>query len=102
VFSSAHHRSQPSEKPLRDQGFRACSPKALLLIEDQFTLWLTGEAGTEMLRPTPNDYLLRRPVSRRVNSSKANADDPTLIDRIQLVSGRARVGVDVPVRVDQP
>jgi hypothetical protein len=83
---------------LRDQGFRACSPKALLLIEDQFTLWLTGEAGTEMLRPTPNDYLLRRPVSRRVNSS----DDPTLIDRIQLVSGRARVGIDVPVRVDQP
>jgi hypothetical protein len=98
VFSSAHHRSQPSEKPLRDQGFRACSPKALLLIEDQFTLWLTGEAGTEMLRPTPIDYLLRRPVSRRVNSS----DDPTLIDRIQLVSGRARVGIDVPVRVDQP
>jgi hypothetical protein len=83
---------------LRDQGFRACSPKALLLIEDQFTLWLTGEAGTEMLRPTPNDYLLRRPVSRRVNSS----DDPTLIDRIQLVSGRARAGIDVPVRVDQP
>jgi hypothetical protein len=102
VFSSAHHRSQPSEKPSRDQGFRACSPKALLLIEDQFTLWLTGEAGTEMLRPTPNDYLQRRLVSRRVNSSKANADDPTLIDRIQLVSGRARVGVDVPVRVDQP
>jgi hypothetical protein len=55
-----------------------------------------------MLRTTPNDYLQRRLVSRRVNSSKANADDPTLIDRIQLVSGRARVGVDVPVRVDQP
>jgi hypothetical protein len=31
-----------------------------------------------------NDYLQRWPVSRGVNSSKADADDPMLIESIQL------------------
>jgi hypothetical protein len=35
------------------------------------------------LKPAPNDYLQRWPVSKRVNSSKADADDPSLIDRVQ-------------------
>jgi putative SOS response-associated peptidase YedK len=36
------------------------------------------------LKPAPNDYLQRWPVSKRVNSSKADADDPTLIDQVEL------------------
>ena len=40
-------------------------------------------AGAEYLKPAGNDMLLQMwPVSKRVNSSKAPADDPTLIDRI--------------------
>ena len=31
------------------------------------------------LKPAPNDYLQRWRVSKRVNSSKADADDATLI-----------------------
>jgi putative SOS response-associated peptidase YedK len=52
----------------------------VLLTEDQFTPWLSGETGTEVLKPAPDDYLQRWPVSKRVNSSKADADDATLID----------------------
>jgi hypothetical protein len=35
-------------------------------------------------KPAPNDYLRRWPVSKRVNSSKADADDATLIERLEL------------------
>ena len=35
-------------------------------------------------KPAPNDFLQRWPVSKRVNSSKADADDATLIDRIEF------------------
>ena len=54
-------------------------------MEDQFTPWLSGEAGAEYLKPAPNDYLQRWPISKRVNSSKADADDPTLIEPVDLV-----------------
>jgi putative SOS response-associated peptidase YedK len=56
----------------------------VFLTEDQFTRWLSGEAGAEHLKPAPNDYLQRWPVSKRVNSSKADADDATLIDPVEL------------------
>jgi putative SOS response-associated peptidase YedK len=54
------------------------------LTEQQFAPWLTGEAGVEYLMPAPNDYLQRWPVSKRVNSSKADADDPALIDPVEV------------------
>jgi len=38
----------------------------------------------DYLKPAPNDYLQRWPVSKRGNSSKADADDSTLIEPIQL------------------
>jgi putative SOS response-associated peptidase YedK len=57
----------------------------VLLAKDQFGPWLSGEAGTEALKPAPDDYLQRWPVSKRVNSSKADADDATLIDRIEPI-----------------
>jgi putative SOS response-associated peptidase YedK len=54
----------------------------VLLQPEQFDHWLTGEMRAEELIPTPNDYLQRWPVSRRVNSSKADKDDATLIKPI--------------------
>ena len=54
----------------------------VLLQQRDFEPWLTGKAGTEMLRPAANDYLQAWPVSKRVNSSRAPDDDPSLIDRI--------------------
>ena len=58
----------------------------VFLMEDQFTPWLNGEAGREYLKPAPNDFLQRWPVSKRVNSSKADADDATLIDKVELAA----------------
>jgi putative SOS response-associated peptidase YedK len=54
----------------------------VLLQKNDFDKWLTGNAGTELLRPAANDYLQTWPVSKRVNSSRAPDDDPTLIDRV--------------------
>ncbi len=47
------------------------------LVQEQFQ-------EAEYLKPAPNDYLQRWPVAKRVNSSKADADDATLIDRVEL------------------
>jgi putative SOS response-associated peptidase YedK len=58
----------------------------VLLTEDQFAPWLSGKAGREVLKPAPNDYLQRWPVSKRVIGSKADADDATLIDLIQAAA----------------
>jgi putative SOS response-associated peptidase YedK len=55
----------------------------VFLTEQQFAPWLSGDAGVEYLKPAPNDYLQRWPVSKRVNSSKADADDSMLIESIQ-------------------
>jgi putative SOS response-associated peptidase YedK len=56
------------------------------LTEAQFAPWLSGEAGAGMLKPVPNDYLQRWPVSKRVNSSKADAEDATLIEKVELAA----------------
>ena len=53
------------------------------LTEGQFAPWLSGQAGAGMLKPAPNDFLQRWPVSKRVNSSKADAEDATLIERVE-------------------
>ena len=58
----------------------------VLLMKEQFAPWLSGEAGMEYLKPAPNDFLQRWPVSKRVNSSKADADDATLIDPVKLAA----------------
>jgi putative SOS response-associated peptidase YedK len=54
----------------------------VLLVEEQFDLWLSGRAGLAYLKPAANDLLQKWPVSKRVNSSRT--DDPTLIDRVAL------------------
>jgi putative SOS response-associated peptidase YedK len=56
----------------------------VLLTQNQFEPWLTGQAGLEMLTPAPDDLLQRWPVSKRVNSSRATDDDATLIEKIAL------------------
>ena len=56
------------------------------LTQEQFEPWLSGDAGVEYLRPAPNDLLQRWPVSKRVNSSKADADDPTLIEAVRAIA----------------
>jgi putative SOS response-associated peptidase YedK len=45
----------------------------------------TDEAAL-ILKPAPNDHLQRWPVSKRVNSSKADADDATLVDNIEVAA----------------
>jgi putative SOS response-associated peptidase YedK len=56
----------------------------VLLQPRQFEHWLSGDMGVEELKPAPNDYLQRWAVSKRVNSSKADKDDATLIKPIEL------------------
>jgi hypothetical protein len=36
------------------------------------------------MKPAANDYLQRWPVSKRVNSSKADKDDATLVAEVAL------------------
>jgi putative SOS response-associated peptidase YedK len=57
-----------------------------LLAQDDFEPWLSGTAGIELLKPAPNDLLQKWPVSKRVNSSRASDDDPTLIERVEMAS----------------
>ncbi len=56
----------------------------VLLEERQFDPWPRGEAGLEYLKPPPNDLLQKWPVPKRVNSSRADADDGTLIQKVEL------------------
>jgi len=55
----------------------------VLLKPEQFDHWLSGDMTVEELKPAPNDYLQRWMVSKRVNSSKADKDDPTLTEPVK-------------------
>lgn len=54
----------------------------VLLEPDQFTPWLSGTAGLEILKPQSEDYLKMHPVSKRVNSSRTTDEDATLIEAL--------------------
>jgi putative SOS response-associated peptidase YedK len=58
----------------------------VLLAQRDFEPWLSGDGGLELLRPAPDEMLQRWPVSKRVNSSRAPADDATLIQAIEPTS----------------
>jgi hypothetical protein len=47
-----------------------------------FGRWLSGEAGTELLKPAAEGRLRMWPVSRRVNKTGTGDDDPTLLDEV--------------------
>ena len=49
----------------------------VILERADFKSWL-HDGGTRLLRPAANEVLQRWPVSKRVNSSKADPDDETL------------------------
>jgi putative SOS response-associated peptidase YedK len=55
----------------------------VLLQPEQFDHWLSGDMTVEELKPAPNDTLQRWMVSKRVNSSKADKDDPTLVEPVK-------------------
>ena len=54
----------------------------VLLAEKDFEPWLSGSAGLELHKPAAEDLLQRWPVSKRVNSSRAPDNDPTLTERM--------------------
>jgi hypothetical protein len=71
----------------------------VILPENQFDSWLSGEAGKEILVPYPADQMTAWPVSPRVNSHKNN--DPGILEPIvgdaQITSARVpgRVLIDL-------
>lgn len=50
----------------------------VILRPDDFAPWLDGTGGDDLLRPWPEDDLIARPVSRRVNSVRN--DDAACIE----------------------
>ena len=55
----------------------------VILDLDAIEPWLSGEAGTELLRPAPDDILRMWPVSKRV-SKPGNTEDASLIEPVRL------------------
>jgi putative SOS response-associated peptidase YedK len=55
----------------------------VILEPDDFEPWLSCKGGMELLRPAADNVLQRWPVSTRVNSSKADDNDATLIEKIE-------------------
>jgi putative SOS response-associated peptidase YedK len=58
----------------------------VILEQAGFDGWLDRSSGIELLTPAPDNLLVRWPVSKRVNSFRANDEDATLIDRIELAT----------------
>jgi putative SOS response-associated peptidase YedK len=60
----------------------------VILEQKQFDAWLDAAAVPaslpKMLKPTHERVLACHPVSKRVNSSRADADDATLIEKVNL------------------
>jgi putative SOS response-associated peptidase YedK len=56
----------------------------VFLAGDNFASWLDGSASAGLLRPAPEDLLQVWPVSKRVNRSADDNNDPALIERIAL------------------
>jgi putative SOS response-associated peptidase YedK len=52
-----------------------------LLVKKDFEPWLSGAAGTEVLKPADDDCLRMWPVSKRVDQTDGE-DDPALIAEV--------------------
>lgn len=52
----------------------------VILPEDKLDVWLSGEAGKEILVPYPADQMTVWPISPRVNSPKN--DDPDILEPV--------------------
>jgi putative SOS response-associated peptidase YedK len=55
----------------------------VILERPDFDAWL-NHGGTALLKPAANDVLQRWLVSKRVNSSRADPDDPALIEPVAV------------------
>jgi putative SOS response-associated peptidase YedK len=55
----------------------------VILSEGDFEPRLNNRAGIDLLMPAANNVLQRWAVSKRVNSSRADPDDPSLTDPVQ-------------------
>src|SRR5438270_7904808 len=81
-------RNGPGGRPSRLQRRRTVREHQIDILSDDFCRHGSdpagiafGDAGTELLKPSPEDVLRMRPVSKRV-SKPGNTDDATLIDPI--------------------
>jgi putative SOS response-associated peptidase YedK len=84
----------PGEEPIRSCTMIVGEPNAyvadihdrmpMILEPDQFDGWLNGQAGVEILKPAAEELLNKHPVSKRVNSSRTDGDDPTLIEEVEI------------------
>jgi hypothetical protein len=54
----------------------------VILDTRDFSPWLNGAAGAELLRPAADDRLRMWPVSRRINKTGIGDDDLTLIEEV--------------------
>ena len=54
----------------------------VILDKRDFSPWLNGAAGVELLTPAADDRLRMWPVSRRVNKTGIGDDDLTLIEEV--------------------
>jgi putative SOS response-associated peptidase YedK len=61
----------------------------VILEAKYFEQWERGDAkdAAALLKPAGEDALQKWPVSKRVNSSRAPDDDPSLIERLDQISG---------------
>jgi len=60
----------------------------VVLEQKDFEQWVNGNAtdAAGLMKPAGEDVLQKWPVSKRVNSSKADADDATLIEPVELAA----------------
>jgi putative SOS response-associated peptidase YedK len=58
----------------------------MILEAKNFERWEHGNAedAAALMRPAADDVLQKWPVSKRVNSSRADGDDATLIDKLAI------------------
>jgi putative SOS response-associated peptidase YedK len=63
----------------------------VILETKEFEQWEHGDVkdAAALMKPAGEDVLQKWPVSKRVNSSRASDDDPTLIERLDQVSATA-------------
>ena len=61
----------------------------VILEREHLETWMRTDdlrVAAGLMKPAGEDVLQRRPVSRRVNNSKAPTDDPTLIEEVKLAA----------------
>jgi putative SOS response-associated peptidase YedK len=58
----------------------------VILEQQDFEQWERGDAkdAAALMKSAGSDVLRKWPVSKRVNSSRADGDDPTLLDCVAI------------------